>query len=125
MTSTTAMTGHQPRAGSGEGVHAHHEEVPDEVAISFHPRTLGQLLFVRSALRLDELDLLLPAAIAMFTEEVGVSPVSHGGGPAYRARLLENANAALLEVGALLLLRIRRGLVPAVVARHALSAQRS
>lgn len=40
-------------------------------------------------LRMDELDLLLPAAIAMFTEEVGVSPVAHGGGPAYRARLAE------------------------------------
>ena len=41
------------------------------------------------ALRLDELDLLMPAAIAMFTEEVGISPVEHGGGPAYRARLAE------------------------------------
>jgi predicted GNAT family acetyltransferase len=41
------------------------------------------------ALRLDELDLLMPAAIAMFTEEVGMSPVAHGGGPAYRARLAE------------------------------------
>ena len=40
-------------------------------------------------LRLDELDLLMPAAIAMFTEEVGVSPVEHGAGPAYRARLSE------------------------------------
>jgi predicted GNAT family acetyltransferase len=25
----------------------------------------------------------------MFTEEVGMSPVAHGGGPAYRARLAE------------------------------------
>lgn len=40
-------------------------------------------------LRVDELDLLMPAAIAMFTEEVGMSPVAHGGGPAYRARLAE------------------------------------
>jgi hypothetical protein len=40
-------------------------------------------------LTLDELDLLMPAAIAMFTEEVGVSPVANGGGPAYRARLAE------------------------------------
>lgn len=44
-------------------------------------------------LRIDELDLLLPAAIAMFTEEVGVSPVAHGGGPAYRARLAELVRA--------------------------------
>jgi hypothetical protein len=41
------------------------------------------------ALTIDELDLLMPAAVAMFTEEVGVSPVAHGGGPAYRARLAE------------------------------------
>jgi hypothetical protein len=41
----------------------------------------------------DELDLLMPAAIAMFTEEVGVSPVAHGGGPAYRARLAEIVRA--------------------------------
>jgi len=41
------------------------------------------------ALRPDELDLLLPAAISMFTEEVGISPVAHGGGPGYRARLAE------------------------------------
>jgi uncharacterized protein len=40
-------------------------------------------------LSIDELDLLLPAAVAMFTEEVGISPVDHGGGPAYRARLAE------------------------------------
>lgn len=40
-------------------------------------------------LRVDEIDLLVPAAIAMFTEEVGVSPVAHGAGPSYRARLAE------------------------------------
>lgn len=41
------------------------------------------------AVRLEELDALLPACIAMFTEEVGVSPVSGGSGPAYRARVTE------------------------------------
>ncbi len=44
-------------------------------------------------LRIEELDLLVPAAVAMFTEEVGVSPVAHGGGPAYRARLAELVRA--------------------------------
>ncbi len=44
-------------------------------------------------LRIEELDLLMPAAVAMFTEEVGVSPVAHGGGPAYRARLAELVRA--------------------------------
>lgn len=39
--------------------------------------------------RLDELDILLPACIDMFTEEVGVSPVSDGTGTAYRARVAD------------------------------------
>ncbi|MEE6296451.1 GNAT family N-acetyltransferase [Georgenia wangjunii] len=37
--------------------------------------------------RLDELDLIIPACVAMFTEEVGYSPVSSGG--AYEARVHE------------------------------------
>ncbi|MDQ1712585.1 MAG: uncharacterized protein QOE45_2035 [Frankiaceae bacterium] len=39
--------------------------------------------------RTDELDVLLPACIAMFTEEVGVSPVAGDGGALYRARVAE------------------------------------
>jgi hypothetical protein len=39
--------------------------------------------------RLDELDLLLPASIAMFTEEVGISPVAGDGGALYRSRVRE------------------------------------
>jgi predicted GNAT family acetyltransferase len=39
--------------------------------------------------RLDEIDVLLPASIAMFTEEVGVSPVSGDGGALYRSRVRE------------------------------------
>ena len=39
--------------------------------------------------RLDELDVMLPACIAMFTEEVGVSPIGPDGGLAYRARVSE------------------------------------
>jgi predicted GNAT family acetyltransferase len=39
--------------------------------------------------RLDELELLLPASIAMFTEEVGVSPTVGDGGALYRARVRE------------------------------------
>jgi uncharacterized protein len=37
--------------------------------------------------RLDELDILWPASVAMFTEEVGVSPTAGDGGASYRARL--------------------------------------
>ncbi len=36
--------------------------------------------------RLDELEILMPAAVAMFTEEVGVSPLGHDAA-AYRARV--------------------------------------
>jgi uncharacterized protein len=39
--------------------------------------------------RPDELDILLPASIAMFTEEVGVSPLAGDGGASYRARVRE------------------------------------
>jgi predicted GNAT family acetyltransferase len=39
--------------------------------------------------RPDELDVMLPACIAMFTEEVGVSPVGVDGGAAYRGRVAE------------------------------------
>lgn len=39
--------------------------------------------------RADELDLLLPACVAMFTEEVGVSPLAGDGGALYRARVEE------------------------------------
>ena len=37
----------------------------------------------------DEVGILLPASIAMFTEEVGVSPIGPDGGAAYRARVSE------------------------------------
>jgi uncharacterized protein len=43
--------------------------------------------------RIDELDTLLPAAVAMFTEEVGVSPTRADGGAAYRARVAELVRA--------------------------------
>jgi predicted GNAT family acetyltransferase len=39
--------------------------------------------------RPDEIDILLPASIAMFTEEVGISPLSGDGGASYRARVTE------------------------------------
>jgi uncharacterized protein len=39
--------------------------------------------------RRSELDVLLPSCIAMFTEEVGASPVGVDGGAAYRARIAD------------------------------------
>lgn len=43
--------------------------------------------------RMDELDVLVPACVAMFTEEVGVSPVGVDGGASYRARIAELVRA--------------------------------
>jgi uncharacterized protein len=45
------------------------------------------------AVRPDELDILLPASIAMFTEEVGVSPIGPDGGASYRTRVTELVRA--------------------------------
>jgi predicted GNAT family acetyltransferase len=53
----------------------------------------------------DELDVLLPACIEMFTEEVGVSPVGAGDAALYRARVRE------LVVGGRALARIDKGRV--------------
>jgi len=39
--------------------------------------------------RPDELDILFPASVAMYTEEVGVSPLGDDGGRGYRARVKE------------------------------------
>lgn len=39
--------------------------------------------------RREDLDVLLPACIDMFTAEVGISPVAGGAGPAYKARIAE------------------------------------
>jgi predicted GNAT family acetyltransferase len=41
------------------------------------------------AVRPEELERYLPAAVAMFTEEVGVDPRINGGAAAYRARVAE------------------------------------
>jgi predicted GNAT family acetyltransferase len=39
--------------------------------------------------RADELELLYPACVAMYTEELGVSPEAHGGAALYRARVAQ------------------------------------
>lgn len=38
---------------------------------------------------IDELDVIVPACVDMFTHEVGVSPIAAGGGMAYHARIAE------------------------------------
>jgi predicted GNAT family acetyltransferase len=61
------------------------------MAISGEPEVAPDPLVRR--VRPDELDILLPASVAMFTEEVGVSPVGPDGGVAYRARVRELIDA--------------------------------
>jgi predicted GNAT family acetyltransferase len=57
------------------------------MAISGPPQVVPDARVRR--VRPDELEILLPASVAMFTEEVGVSPVGADGGSAYRARVNE------------------------------------
>ncbi|MCX4735154.1 GNAT family N-acetyltransferase [Streptomyces sp. NBC_01363] len=40
-------------------------------------------------IRKDEMDVLMPACVAMFTEEVGISPLASDGGLLYQARVAE------------------------------------
>ncbi|HZC32491.1 MAG TPA: hypothetical protein VE640_04300, partial [Candidatus Bathyarchaeia archaeon] len=66
--------------GGPEGVPV--EPVPAEVAVAFHPRTLAQLLFVRSSLRLaDRTDRFLAAAI---------TGILHGKSASYLSELMPN-----------------------------------
>lgn len=57
------------------------------MAISDAPKIAPDPLVRR--VRPDELDILYPACVAMFTEEVGISPANGDGGSLYRARVGE------------------------------------
>ena len=71
-----------PGAGSAGGPGDGVETVPAEVALAFHPRTLGQLLFVRSSLQLDDVtDRFLAAAI---------TGILHGKSASYLSELMPN-----------------------------------
>jgi site-specific DNA-methyltransferase (adenine-specific) len=71
-----------PAAGSGGGPDARDESLPDEVAVAFHPRTLAEVLFVRSNLRLaDRTDRFLAGALA---------GVLHGKTPSYLSTVMPN-----------------------------------
>jgi site-specific DNA-methyltransferase (adenine-specific) len=71
-----------PAAGSGHGPDAGDESVRPEVALAFHPRTLGQMLAVRSALRLDDrVDRFLAAAL---------TGILHGKSASYVSEVMPN-----------------------------------
>lgn len=62
------------------------------MALAGPPRAPADPLVRR--VRPEEFGVLLPASVAMFTEEVGISPLGFDGGAAYRARVSE-----LIEAG--------------------------
>ena len=71
-----------PTAGHGGSPADGTEPVPVEVALAFHPRTLGQLLFVRTTLRLDDrTDRFLAAAL---------TGILHGKSASYLSELMPN-----------------------------------
>jgi len=77
--STAALV---PAAGSGDGPEGAHEPVPVEVALAFHPRTLAQLLYVRSSLDLARpVDRFLAAAL---------TGILHGKSATYLSPLMPN-----------------------------------
>ncbi|MEJ2579457.1 MAG: GNAT family N-acetyltransferase [Kineosporiaceae bacterium] len=73
---------------------------PDQplLALSAPPAVAADPQVRRS--RLDELDLVVPACVAMFTEEVGYSPVAADGGALYHAQVtsLVAAGRSLVRV---------------------------
>ncbi|MHB8459268.1 MAG: DNA methyltransferase [Candidatus Limnocylindrales bacterium] len=71
-----------PVAGSRTGPDAGLESVPAEVALAFHPRTLAEILFVRTSLRLDDrTDRFLGAAI---------TGILHGKSRSYLSEIMPN-----------------------------------
>ncbi|MFP1627698.1 GNAT family N-acetyltransferase [Streptomyces sp. 5K101] len=74
----------EPSWGPARDVRAHQplmitEKVPDDIEPDPYVRRI----------RKDEMDVIMPACVAMFTEEVGVSPLAGDGGLLYQARVAE------------------------------------
>jgi uncharacterized protein len=74
----------EPAWGPAREVRAHQplmvtSAIPDDVAADPLVRRV----------RRDEMDVIMPACVAMFTEEVGVSPIAGDGGLLYQARIAE------------------------------------
>ena len=79
---TATSPAHVPAAGSGKVAADGVEVVPAEVAMAFHPKTLAQLLFVRTMLRLDDrTDRFLAAAL---------TGILHGKSASYLSELMPN-----------------------------------
>ncbi|MET8509839.1 GNAT family N-acetyltransferase [Streptomyces sp. NPDC004787] len=74
----------EPGWGPARDVRAHQPlMVADRPSATVEPDPLVRRV------RKDEMDVLMPACVAMFTEEVGVSPIAGDGGLLYQARVAE------------------------------------
>lgn len=74
----------EPTWGPARDVRGHQplmvtEQLPDDIEADPHVRRI----------RKEEMDVIMPACVAMFTEEVGISPMSGDGGLLYQARVAE------------------------------------
>ncbi|MFF0482428.1 GNAT family N-acetyltransferase [Streptomyces sp. NPDC004779] len=74
----------EPAWGPARDVRAHQPlMVTEEPSATVTPDPLVRRV------RKDEMDVIMPACVAMFTEEVGVSPMAGDGGLLYQARVAE------------------------------------
>lgn len=74
----------EPSWGPARDVRTHQplmvtERLPDDIEPDPHVRRI----------RKNEMELIMPACVAMFTEEVGISPMAGDGGLLYQARVAE------------------------------------
>lgn len=74
----------EPSWGPAREVRAHQPLMVTESA----PADVAPDPYVRRV-RKDEMEVIMPACVAMFTEEVGVSPMAGDGGLLYQARIAE------------------------------------
>lgn len=84
-----------------------------------HPPAVPSHPGVRAA-TMDDLDALFPASVAMFTEELGISPLTHDGGAAYRRRvagLIAQGRAFLLMADGEVVFKAEVGVVAHDVAQ--------
>ncbi|NGO80516.1 GNAT family N-acetyltransferase [Streptomyces sp. YC504] len=87
--STTLLWKHlEPSWGPAREVRGHQplmvtDRMPDDITPDPYVRRI----------RKDEMDVIMPACVAMFTEEVGVSPLAGDGGLLYQARVAELVGA--------------------------------
>ncbi|WP_370415142.1 GNAT family N-acetyltransferase [Streptomyces fradiae] len=74
----------EPGWGPARDVRAH-----QPLMVTEQPSTTVRADPLVRRVRKDEMDVIMPACVAMFTEEVGVSPLAADGGLLYQARVAE------------------------------------